>query len=74
MQLAKYLQDGGRGSFSKLAKDIKGHVSDVSDYAALKKPVPPARAVAIEKATKGAVSRKSLRPHDWQDLWPELGD
>lgn len=28
--------------------------------------------VAIERATGGAVTRKDLRPNDWQDIWPEL--
>lgn len=27
---------------------------------------------AIEQATKGAVTRKDLRPNDWQSIWPEL--
>lgn len=26
----------------------------------------------IEKTTKGAVTRKDLRPNDWQAIWPEL--
>lgn len=29
-------------------------------------------ALAIERATGGAVTRKDLRPHDWRDIWPEL--
>ena len=28
--------------------------------------------VAIEQQTKGKVTRKDLRPDDWQLLWPEL--
>ncbi|KGC15007.1 hypothetical protein DM48_333 [Burkholderia gladioli] len=28
--------------------------------------------VAIERATEGAVTRRDLRPDDWQDIWPEL--
>lgn len=31
----------------------------------------PKRAVAIERATNGAVSRKDLFS-DWQSIWPEL--
>lgn len=34
--------------------------------------VPEKSAVAIEVATQGAVSRRDLRPNDWQDIWPEL--
>lgn len=28
--------------------------------------------VAIEQATNGKVTRKELRPDDWQAIWPEL--
>lgn len=31
-------------------------------------------AVGIEKATSGLVTRKDLRPNDWQKLWPELSE
>lgn len=35
--------------------------------------VPPIeRCVPIERATGGAVTRKDLRPDDWQKIWPEL--
>lgn len=34
--------------------------------------VPIEHCTAIEKATKGAVTRKDLRPNDWQAIWPEL--
>lgn len=26
----------------------------------------------VEKATDGAVSRRDLRPDDWESIWPEL--
>lgn len=32
----------------------------------------PFSCVAIEAASFGKVSRKDLRPKDWQDIWPEL--
>jgi DNA-binding transcriptional regulator YdaS (Cro superfamily) len=28
--------------------------------------------VSIEQATMGEVTRKDLRPNDWQAIWPEL--
>jgi DNA-binding transcriptional regulator YdaS (Cro superfamily) len=34
--------------------------------------VPIERCVPIERATNGAVTRKDLRPDDWQEIWPEL--
>lgn len=36
------------------------------------RPVPPKQCVRIEALTSGAVSRRDLRPADWQDIWPEL--
>lgn len=36
--------------------------------------VSPARAVLLERATHGAVTRKDLRPNDWHLIWPELVD
>lgn len=29
-------------------------------------------AVGIERETAGAVTRKMLRPDDWERIWPEL--
>ena len=34
--------------------------------------MPIERCVPIERATNGAVTRKDLRPDDWQEIWPEL--
>lgn len=36
--------------------------------------VPEKRAVQIERATGGAVTRIDLRPNDWREIWPELAD
>jgi DNA-binding transcriptional regulator YdaS (Cro superfamily) len=34
----------------------------------------PKGCVKIEKLTNGLVTRKDLRPNDWQDIWPELAE
>jgi len=34
--------------------------------------VPPEYCALIEKATGGIVTRRELRPNDWQKIWPEL--
>ena len=34
--------------------------------------VPIEHCAPSEKVTNGAVTRKELRPKDWQDIWPEL--
>jgi DNA-binding transcriptional regulator YdaS (Cro superfamily) len=34
--------------------------------------VPIEHCVRIERASAGQVTRKDLRPGDWQEYWPEL--
>lgn len=36
------------------------------------RPVPPKQCVRIEQLTGGKVTRRELRPDDWQEIWPEL--
>ena len=36
--------------------------------------IPIEHCAAIEIATDGAVTRRDLRPDDWQRIWPELAD
>lgn len=44
----------------------------VSQWRTGVRPIPIERCAAIEKATGGAVTRKDLRPDDWNLIWPEL--
>ncbi|OFJ47685.1 hypothetical protein BA896_000325 [Janthinobacterium lividum] len=44
----------------------------ISQWANGLRPVPPERCVEIEKATEGKVTRKDLRPDDWERIWPEI--
>lgn len=74
MKLNEYLSKKGHGSAVNLAKAISGYSSDVCDWANGYRRVPPARCVAIEKATGGVVTRRDLRPDDWMKIWPELAD
>lgn len=32
----------------------------------------PALCTAVERATRGDVTRRDLRPDDWHVIWPEL--
>ena len=72
MKLSDYLVSQGRGAKSRLAAQVGGHASDVSDWLAGKRPVPVHRCAAIERATGGAVTRRDLRPDDWHLIWPEM--
>ncbi|WP_076412035.1 transcriptional regulator [Achromobacter xylosoxidans] len=37
-----------------------------------RRPVPVEHCADIERVTNGVVSRRDLRPCDWQRIWPEL--
>ncbi len=54
-----------------LAKAIDAAPSFVNQWVNEARPIPPKFCVAIEKATKGEVTRQELRT-DWQEIWPEL--
>ena len=58
----------------KLAKALDISPSHLSQMASGKTPVSPARAVQIENATCGAVTRRDLYPDSWERIWPELRD
>lgn len=74
MKLKNYLKNQGHGSQISLAKAINSHAPDVSDWASGHRNVPIDKAVAIELATNGEVTRKDLRPDDWERIWPELAE
>lgn len=75
MTLNEYLSTDGALTVSQLRERI-GALNDAQirqwqhGYGA-RKPS-PANCVAIEQATNGAVTRRDLRPDDWQAIWPEL--
>lgn len=63
-----------RGRSLRLANTLGVTPPVVSDWCTGKKQVPVERCVAIERATEGAVTRRDLRPDDWQAIWPELAE
>lgn len=60
------------GNPATLGRLIGVKPQTVNDWLHGGKPVPVKRCVLIEQVTNGAVTRKDLRPTDWQDNWPEL--
>lgn len=60
------------GSQSALAKAIDVAPAIVNQWRSGARPVPVQHCFAIEIATNGAVTRRDLRPDDWQKIWPEL--
>jgi DNA-binding transcriptional regulator YdaS (Cro superfamily) len=72
MDLKTYISKGQRGTGTKLAEALGVSPSYLSQLAHPTANVSPERCVEIEKATGGAVTRRDLRPSDWQRIWPEL--
>ena len=62
------------GSQTHLATVLGVSKGAVSQWKDESRRVPAAHCVAIERATNGAVSRRDLRPDDWQKIWPELAE
>lgn len=60
------------GGLSILARIIGVKPPTVHQWITGKRPVPIERCAAIENATTGKVTRRDLRPNDWQEIWPEL--
>lgn len=71
MQLSEYTSQQ-RGAKSALARALALPPQLIGQWANGLRPVPVIRCLPIEEATQGAVTRKDLRPTDWQDIWPEL--
>lgn len=60
------------GGITKLASRLEIGQSVVSNWKARGTLIDPVYCVAIERETKGEVTRRDLRPDDWQAIWPEL--
>lgn len=61
-----------RGRSLAIAQAVGVSPPVVSNWATGKKGIPLERCVQIERGTNGAVTRRDLRPNDWQKIWPEL--
>ncbi len=72
MTLSDYLK-AERGRTNTLAALLGVSASLVTQWGNGKR-VAAERCIAIEKATGGAVSRRELRPVDWQLIWPDTDD
>ena len=71
MDLITYLRTlpyGGRRVFAEACGTTVGRLNNVA-YGA---PCGAKLAAAIERESGGRVTRQQMRPHDWQDIWPEL--
>lgn len=69
MKLKQYTDQLTRGELSKLAISLGISASFLSQMASGAAKVPISRALAIEEATNGSVTRKDLLPDDWHKYW-----
>jgi DNA-binding transcriptional regulator YdaS (Cro superfamily) len=69
MQLQSFIASLDRGGVSKLAAQVGITVSFLSQMASGYTRIPPSRALAIEVATNGLVTRREMLPDDWQRFW-----
>lgn len=72
MDLKTYINELPRGGAAEFAKRLNVSASYLSQLAAGTTHRSPQRCVEIEVHSGGAVTRKDLRPDDWQSIWPEL--
>lgn len=73
-RLRQFLGGLPRGGVTALAGRLGVHPVYLSQLAARQngREPSPELCVSIERATEGAVTRRDLRPHDWDRIWPEL--
>ncbi len=74
MDLKTFISESPRGCATKLASALGVSLSYLSQMASGSAPISAERCVAIEQATEGQVTRKDLRPKDWEKIWPELAE
>lgn len=74
MEILKTWLSAERGRGVRLAAFLHVPASFVAKMASGDKSIPLEHATAIEKFTSGVVTRKDIRPDDWQSIWPELAN
>ena len=75
MEIKAYLKSLGdesaREALALKCETTLGHLRNVS-YGL--RPPAPELCVLLERESKGAVTRREMRPDDWQRIWPELAE
>ena len=57
---------------ANLARKLGVSPQAIHGWKKSERPIPVDRCTQIEQITLGAVTRKDLRPDDWEKIWPEL--
>lgn len=72
MNLTQYLDREEAPKAADLARSIGVSPALLYQWRVGLRPVTIGRCLDIERATAGQVTRRDLRPDDWQRIWPEL--
>jgi DNA-binding transcriptional regulator YdaS (Cro superfamily) len=59
---------------AELARRLGVTPQAVNEWKQGNRPVPVDRCAEIERVTDGKITRRDLRPDDWERIWPELSD
>lgn len=73
MNLTKYISLE-RGNAAQLAKRLGVGASYISQLASGHRRASAGTSAKIEEFTSNLVTRKDLRPKDWESIWPELAE
>jgi DNA-binding transcriptional regulator YdaS (Cro superfamily) len=71
MDLAQFFLENPAVKQAEFARAIDVSPSILHQWIKKIRPVAIQHVMAIETETGGAVTRKDLRPDDWQKIWPE---
>lgn len=71
MKLSDYLESS-KLTQQQFADSLGVTQGMVQHWLAGRTPVSPSKAVRIEQITNGSVTRRDLRPNDWNLIWPEI--
>lgn len=69
---AAAMQQPSAPSLADVARALKVSPATVHQWRSGARPVPVARCAEVEKLFDHAITRRDLRPRDWQQIWPEL--
>ena len=72
MELINHLKTLSFSDRITLAEKSETSVGHLQNVAYGYRPCSPEMAVLLERNTNNAVTRRDLRPADWQAIWPEL--
>ncbi|HBC5824681.1 TPA: helix-turn-helix domain-containing protein [Escherichia coli] len=74
MNLKSYIKKAPKGEAKRLAGCLGVSKSYMSQMISGLSAINPERCVVIENETSGEVTRRDLRPLDWERIWPDLND